>query len=78
MSTPVIRTARKAGKCAEYRRCGNMINKGDSYVEGDMDPYKAGGFGFDRLCMACGDEYINWQRSREVEATRPSYESAAA
>lgn len=46
-----IRTARKAGRCGD--RCGRMINSGDKYVEGDVDPYKAGGFAFDRICLIC-------------------------
>jgi hypothetical protein len=50
-----IRTARKAGKCADFRHCGNMIEVGDLYVEGEGDPYKAGGFGRERLCLACGE-----------------------
>lgn len=46
-----IRTARKAGKCAGFRFCGTIIQPGDLYV--DCDPYKAGGFGHDRHCLAC-------------------------
>lgn len=48
-----IRTARKAGKCADFRHCGTVIQPGDKYVEGDIDIDKAGGFGHDRLCLAC-------------------------
>lgn len=50
-----IRTARKAGKCADFRHCGNMIAAGDRYVEGDIDIDKAGGFGRDRLCLSCAE-----------------------
>jgi len=49
-----IRTAKKAGKCADFRHCGNMINVGDLYVQGDCDPYEAGGFAHDRMCLSCG------------------------
>jgi hypothetical protein len=49
-----IRTARKAGKCADFRHCGHTINVGDRYVEGDGDIDKASGFGRDRLCLTCG------------------------
>ena len=53
-------TARKPGIC-EYGRketggpiCRNPINKGDKYVVGDIDPYRAGGFGHSRWCLECG------------------------
>ena len=46
-----IRIARKPGKCAE--NFAHRINVGDSYVEGDVDPYSAGGFGKDRVCLEC-------------------------
>lgn len=47
-----IRVARKAGKCAE-RPAECRIEVGDRYVEGDVDPYSAGGFGRDRVCLRC-------------------------
>lgn len=47
-----IRIARKAGKCAERPR-EHRIEVGDRYVEGDRDPYSAGGFGRDRVCLGC-------------------------
>lgn len=57
----IIRTARKAGRCANRHAaiagnapgCTLMIEAGDRYLEGDIDPYSAGGFGHDRLCMPC-------------------------
>jgi hypothetical protein len=55
-----IRRARKEYSCDEatgwgdtYRRCKAPINPGDQYVEGDTDPYRAGGFGRDRICLKC-------------------------
>jgi hypothetical protein len=58
---PIIRTARKAGNCANIgaARAGNApdckqrINPGDKYEQGDPDPYLAGGFGHDRICSGC-------------------------
>lgn len=52
---PIIRKARKAGKCAEFRHCGNRIEVGDRYVQGDINPYEAGGFAHDRLCLKCAE-----------------------
>jgi hypothetical protein len=54
-------TARKAGKCCNYGpavagnapECHRMIAIGDTYFDGDIDPYKAGGFGKDRVCVGC-------------------------
>ena len=58
---PVIRTARKAGRCANRHAslagnadgCTLTIETGDRYLEGDCDPYSAGGFGRDRICLPC-------------------------
>lgn len=60
-----IRTARVAGPCANAaaaergvewaQHCLRIINKGDRYAEGEMDPYKAGGFGCERVCMSCAE-----------------------
>jgi hypothetical protein len=58
-----VRTARKTWRCANAHACvcGNpaaancriTITPGERYTEGDVDPYLAGGFGFDKLCVAC-------------------------
>jgi hypothetical protein len=52
-----IRTARKEGRC-QYgfcertgARCRGVIKPGDHYVEGEIDPFTAGGFGRERWCM---------------------------
>ena len=53
-----VRTARKEHGCDYWRGassggvCGATIGVGDRYVEGDPNP-TAGGFGFDRYCLAC-------------------------
>ena len=57
----VIRRARKAGRCVNWRaaeagnapECLRTIEVGALYAEGDIDPYKAGGFGHDRICAGC-------------------------
>ena len=66
-SPPVsqLHTARKAGPCANAsaakrgiewaQHCSLTINPGDSYVDGDLNLDKAGGFGRDRVCMACAE-----------------------
>lgn len=50
-----IRRARKAGKCeywlGERGKCGEPINIGDEYIEGELSVWKAGGFGCERWCM---------------------------
>lgn len=56
-----VRRARKAGRCVSYRaaeagnapECLRLIKVGDQYVEGEIDPYLAGGFGHERVCLAC-------------------------
>lgn len=48
-----IHTARKAGKCADFRHCGHMIAAGDRYVKGDAQYDIAGGFGHERFCLSC-------------------------
>ena len=53
----VWRRARKSYPC-DYNKgrgvyCTNQIEAGDVYLEGEMDPYKAGGFGNDRYCQLC-------------------------
>ena len=65
MSGPVYRTDRKRGMCvtgplAERGTrpdvtavCKVWIEPGDQYREGDPDPYYAGGFGKERVCMGC-------------------------
>lgn len=51
----LVRQARKAGRCqywlGEPGRCPEQINPGDQYIEGEMDPFVAGGFGRERYCM---------------------------
>ena len=49
----MIRKARKPGRCADYRHCHTIIRPGDLYAEGDVDPYTAGGFANERLCLEC-------------------------
>lgn len=56
MTDRKIHTARKAGKC--QWGCGGRIEVGDRYIDGDVDPYKAGGFAHDRVCMACAPGYL--------------------
>jgi hypothetical protein len=56
-----IRTARKAGRCANHRAaaagnakaCKVRIEVGDQYAEGESSIDIAGGFGRDRICMGC-------------------------
>lgn len=62
-----FRRARKDHRCAHARIaergnnervaavCRRTIAKGELYLEGDPDPYYAGGFGHDRYCMACAE-----------------------
>lgn len=53
--------ARKAGNCVNRGpaeagnapECQRTIEVGDVYFDGDLDPYKAGGFGRDRVCAPC-------------------------
>jgi hypothetical protein len=53
-----VRTARKSYRCDFWKGqssggfCRNKIEPGDQYVEGDPND-EAGGFGRDRVCMAC-------------------------
>lgn len=55
-------TARKAGPCVNGGKpfeagnapgCLRSIQVGDTYYDGELDPYKAGGFGRDRVCVEC-------------------------
>ena len=65
MSAAVVHKARVAGRCANAaaaergvewaQHCARTINAGDSYVDGDLNLDKAGGFGRDRVCMACAE-----------------------
>lgn len=56
-----IRRARKEHRCANRHAalvgnapgCTLTIKPGEQYVEGDVDPYLAGGFGHDRICLPC-------------------------
>ncbi len=47
----VVRRARKLFKCDD--RCGHWIAGGELYLQGDTNPYEAGGFAHDRLCLKC-------------------------
>ena len=55
-----IRTARKEG-CCEYGRCPEIIRAGDDYFDGELNPYKAGGFRCDRYCMSHASDGIEPQ-----------------
>ena len=58
-----VRTARKEWRCENAHAhsighpavasCRVNITPGEQYVEGQRDPYLAGGFGFEKYCMAC-------------------------
>jgi hypothetical protein len=56
--------ARKAGRCVSYSaalagnapECRRTIEVGDPYYDGELDPYSAGGFGHDRVCIACREK----------------------
>ncbi|HET8638123.1 MAG TPA: hypothetical protein VFL96_14840 [Acidobacteriaceae bacterium] len=52
----MIRRARKAGRCAQYRLCKHEIQRGELYAEGELDPYTAGGFALERYCLPCAGE----------------------
>jgi hypothetical protein len=47
-----IRKARKEYRC-DCRACRKQIAVGDEYVQGDIDPDRAGGFGHQRICTDC-------------------------
>lgn len=65
--TTIYRTARKRHRCVnaalaerETREdvtavCKVWIERGDRYLQGDVDPYYAGGFGHDRICLGCDE-----------------------
>ncbi len=73
MADAIIRTARKAGRCANYSAwkagnaptCHGIINRDDRYEQGDPDPYLAGGFGHDRICAGCS-EAVKTERAEHV------------
>jgi len=46
----VIRRARLEGPC-QYGHCARSITQGELYIEGDLDPYEAGGFARHRWCV---------------------------
>lgn len=49
-----VRVARKSGVCAGWeKRGGHQMMIGELYVETELDPYKAGGFGMSRCCLKC-------------------------
>lgn len=60
----VVRRARKRWKCCNAHAasagnapdCRRYIEAGEQYVEGDIDPYLAGGFGRDKLCLGCSPQ----------------------
>jgi hypothetical protein len=54
-----IGKARKAGRC-DYNygksnggQCQHVIQTGELFVYGEIDPYSAGGFGQHRYCFTC-------------------------
>lgn len=61
----IIRTARKRHRCVNAGLaergarpdvtavCAVHIERGDQYIQGDCDPYSAGGFGYERICLPC-------------------------
>jgi hypothetical protein len=57
-----IARARKAGRCDYWKgrfnggRCPNVIAADDHYLNGENNPYKAGGYAQDRYCMDCAGE----------------------
>lgn len=53
-----IRKARKDWSCDgwKHQRGHATIPAASFYIEGYMDPERAGGFGHDRLCLACVDD----------------------
>lgn len=53
-----VRRARKDHRCDGWNNSYGhaTIAAGDYYVEGFMDPDRAGGFGHDRLCADCVDD----------------------
>lgn len=59
----IVRRARKAWTCdaaqgwPEIRRCRKPIPAGAFYIEGDVDPDYAGGFGHERYCADCVDDH---------------------
>lgn len=63
--TRIIRTARKRHRCVNAScaerglewaaSCARYIEPGQQYVQGDPDPYRAGGFGHDYICKPCAD-----------------------
>lgn len=56
----IIHRARKPGQCDYWLgvagRCPTIIGAGDDYFDGEISPYKAGGFALDRYCMAHAEE----------------------
>lgn len=62
-----IRKGRKTHKCVD---CKKFIPCGAHYLEVEVDPDEAGGFGMKKICMCCaGDEAamtIDYQASNRV------------
>lgn len=53
-----IRKARQEWPCENYPRSSplrHVIIAGERYVEGDVDPDYAGGFGHYRICLKCAE-----------------------
>jgi hypothetical protein len=71
----IVRKARKAHHC---RWCysptrtadgrlhvpPHKIKAGELYVQGDVDPYEAGGYGHERICLGCIDKWEEQEQSR--------------
>ena len=80
----LIRTCRKPFRC-DYNhgrvnggRCKRIVEPGHLYVEGDVDPYRAGGFASYRYCFACaGPEVRQTVADREVRQRPQPKEDAA-
>lgn len=58
--------AQAVGGLSKVVAVAKAIKAGDLYVEGDVDPYEAGGYGHERICLACIDK---WESEEQSEAT---------
>lgn len=60
-----VRRARKVFKCDD--RCGYWLGGGQLYLQGEVDPYRAGGFGHDRICLKCAGPMVLHAIAQAVE-----------
>ncbi len=62
----IVRTARVEHRCCNaamaergvntlVANCHRTIKAGEHYIQGEIDPYRAGGFGHEYVCMDCAD-----------------------